>query len=162
MATHSARRTILGLLAWLGVTFLAASLGAFASAGAGAFYQALLRPAWAPPASLFAPVWSLLYLLMGLAAWLAWRERGLGASLGLFLIQLALNALWTWIFFRWHLGLLAFAEIALLWGLILGTVIVFWRIRPLAGALLLPYWAWVTFAAALTWAVWRRNPHLLG
>ena len=162
MTTHSARRSLLGLLAWLGVTFLAAALGAFASAGAGAFYQALLRPAWAPPASLFAPVWSLLYLLMGLAAGLAWRERGLGPSLGLFLIQLALNALWTWIFFRWHLGLLAFAEIALLWGLILGTVIAFWRIRPLTGALLLPYWAWVTFAAALTWTIWRHNPHLLG
>lgn len=161
MTTHSASRSFLGLLAWLGVTFLAASLGAFASAGAGTFYQALLRPAWAPPASLFAPVWSLLYLLMGLAAWLVWRERGLGPSLGLFLIQLALNALWTWIFFRWHLGALAFAEITLLGGLILGTVIAFWRIRPLAGALLLPYWAWVTFAGALTWAVWRRNPHLL-
>ena len=81
MTTHSAFRSFFGLLAWLGVTFLAASLGAIASAGAGAFYQSLLRPAWAPPGSLFAPVWSLLYLLMGLAAWLVWRERALGPSL---------------------------------------------------------------------------------
>ncbi len=155
-------RQILGLLAWLGITFLAAALGAVASAGAGTFYRGLLRPAWAPPGFLFAPVWSLLYLLMGIAAWIVWKERGFGMALGLFLVQLALNALWTWLFFRWHQGALAFAEIALLWAFILGTVIAFWKISPWAGALLLPYGAWVTFASALSWAIWKRNPHLLG
>jgi tryptophan-rich sensory protein len=79
----------------------------------------------------------------------------------LFLLQLAANALWTWLFFAWRRGALAFGEILVLWALILGTVVAFRRVRPVAGALLLPYLAWVTFAAALTCAVWRANPALL-
>jgi tryptophan-rich sensory protein len=101
---------------------------------------------------------------MGVAAWLVWRERGFrGArtALSLFLIQLAVNALWTWLFFVWRLGALAFGEILLLWGLILCTVVAFWRVRAVAGALLVPYLGWVTYAAALTYAVWQRNPALL-
>jgi tryptophan-rich sensory protein len=101
---------------------------------------------------------------MGVAAWLVWRERGFRkarVTLSLFLIQLAVNALWTWLFFVWHLGALAFGEILILWALILCTVIAFWRVRPIAGALLLPYLAWVTFASALTYAVWQHNPALL-
>ena len=101
---------------------------------------------------------------MGIAAWLVWREHGFrkaSTALSLFLIQLAANALWTWLFFVWHLGALAFGEILILWALILSTVVAFWRLRPIAGALLLPYLAWVTFACALTYAVWRRNPQLL-
>lgn len=118
----------------------------------------------APPEA-FGPVWTILYVLMGLAAWLVWREGGFRAAkpaLTLFLVQLALNALWTWIFFAWQRGGLAFAEILLLWALIVATLISFWRIRPLAGALLVPYLLWVTFAAALTWSVWRLNPQVLG
>jgi tryptophan-rich sensory protein len=157
-------RQILGLASWLGITFAAAVLGAIASAKAGAFYQELARPGWAPPAALFAPVWSLLYLLMGIAAWLIWREqgfRGARIALGSYLIQLFANALWTWLFFQWRLGAIALAEILLLWAMILATVVAFWRIRPFAAVLLLPYWAWVTFAAALTYATWKLNPHLL-
>lgn len=169
MSTLSSRPTTtasqaLGLLAWLAVTFVAAALGAVASADAPAFYAQLDRPAWAPPASVFGPVWSALYLLMGVAAWLVWRERGAGgarAALGIYLVQLAANALWSWLFFGWHLGALAFVDVLLLWALIAVTIVAFWRIRPLAGALLLPYLAWVSFAAALTWAVWQRNPGLL-
>jgi tryptophan-rich sensory protein len=78
-----------------------------------------------------------------------------------FLLQLALNGLWTWIFFSWRQGGLAFAEILVLLALILATIVLFWRIRPLAGVLLLPYAGWVTFASALTYAIWRRNPTLL-
>jgi tryptophan-rich sensory protein len=81
--------------------------------------------------------------------------------LSLFLVQLGANALWTWLFFVWHLGALAFGEILILWLLILCTVIAFWRVRPLAGALLFPYLGWVTFASALTYSVWKRNPSLL-
>ena len=76
--------------------------------------------------------------------------------------QLALNALWTWLFFVWHLGALAFVDIVLLWPLILATLLAFWRVRPLAGALLLPYLAWVSFAAMLNFAMWRLNPAVLG
>lgn len=161
----SVRNQILGLLAWLAVSFTAAALGAFASANAGTFYLQLSRPAWAPPAWLFAPVWSLLYLLMGIAAWLVWREGGFrraSVALSLFIFQLAMNALWTWLFFVWHWGMLALAEILILWILILSTVLSFSRIRLLAGILLLPYLVWVAFACALTYAVWQGNPRLLG
>lgn len=154
----------LGLLGWLAISFAAAAVGGVASANAGEFYQALARPAWAPPGWLFGPVWSGLYLLMGMAAWLVWRKQGFhgaGIALLLFLIQLAVNALWTWLFFVWYQGALAFVEIIILWALILATIVAFWRVRPLAGILLLPYLAWVTFAAALTYATWRLNPQLL-
>jgi tryptophan-rich sensory protein len=156
---------LLGLAGWLVVAFAAAAIGGVASANAGDFYTSLSRPPWAPPPWLFAPVWTLLYLLLGVAAWLVWRERGFAGArmaLTLFLIQLALNALWTWLFFAWRQGALAFVEILVLWVLILATAVAFWRIRPLAGALLLPYLLWVAFASALTWAVWQRNPSILG
>ncbi|HRP75977.1 MAG TPA: tryptophan-rich sensory protein, partial [Rhodocyclaceae bacterium] len=135
------------------------------SADAGDFYRQLIRPPWAPPGWLFAPAWTVLYLLMGVAAWLVWRERSarkVGIALTLFLVQLGANALWTWLFFAWRLGALAFGEILVLWVLILCTIAVFWRVRPLAGALLIPYLAWVSFATALTFAVWQGNPALLG
>ena len=78
------------------------------------------------------------------------------------MLQLALNALWSWLFFAWHLGGLAFAEIVVLWVLILATVVSFWRVRPLAGALLFPYLLWVTFASVLNYSVWQLNPQVLG
>jgi tryptophan-rich sensory protein len=154
-----------GLAGWILFSFAAAAIGGLASAGAGSFYAELSRPAWAPPAWLFGPVWTVLYLLIGIAAWLVWRERGFAGArtaLALFVVQLGANALWTWLFFAWRRGSLAFAEIVLLWILIAATVISFWRIRMLAGALLLPYLIWVSFAAALTWSVWQRNPEILG
>jgi translocator protein len=154
----------LGLLGWLLVSFAAAAIGGVASSNAEFFYAQLTRPAWAPPASLFAPVWSILYLFQGVAAWLVWRARGFrGArlALSLFLIQLAANALWTWLFFAWRLGALSFAEIIILWALILATLVTFWRVRPVAGMLLLPYLLWVSFACALTYALWQLNPQLL-
>lgn len=153
-----------GLLVWLVVTFAAAWVGAIASMDAGTFYSLLSRPPWAPPSSLFAPVWTVLYALMAIAAWLVWRQQGFKANRGallLFLVQLAANSLWTWLFFAWHQGALAFAEILLLWVLIVATVVLFWRRHALAGALLLPYLAWVSFASALTLSVWRLNPGVL-
>ena len=161
----SASRQILGLAAWLLVSFSAAAVGGVASANAGEFYRALSLPGWAPPASVFGPVWSVLYLLMGVAAWLVWRERGLAGAataLTLFIVQLVANALWSWLFFGWRLGALAFLEVVVLWLLILATLTAFWRVRRLAGVLLVPYVLWVTFAAALTYAVWQRNPAVLG
>ncbi|MBN1424519.1 tryptophan-rich sensory protein [Candidatus Fermentibacteria bacterium] len=155
---------LLGLVAWLAVSFTAAAFGGMASARAGDFYLLLVRPPWAPPAWVFAPAWTLLYFLMGVAAWLVWREggfRGARTGLSLFLIQLAVNALWTWLFFVWRVGAVAFGEILILWVLILCTIVAFWRVRPMAGVLLLPYLAWVSFASALTYAVWQGNPGLL-
>ena len=111
---------------------------------------------------LFAPVWTTLYALMGIAAWRVWRRAGFGVPLSLFLIQLALNALWSWLFFAWRMGAAAFAEVVLLWLLIAATLVAFSRVDRLAGALLVPYLAWVSFAAILTYAVWRANPQVLG
>lgn len=156
---------LLGLLGWLLLVGLAAALGGLASADAPTFYAALDRPAWAPPAWLFGPVWSVLYLLMGISAWLVWRVGGWRAALvplTLFVVQLTFNALWSWVFFAWRSGLWAVIEIILLWLLILVTLVVFWRRHPLAGALLLPYFAWVSFAGVLAWTLWQRNPGLLG
>ena len=102
---------------------------------------------------------------MGVAAWLVWRTGGFRAhksALGLFLLQLAVNALWSWLFFSWHRGALALADIVLLWVLIVATIGAFWRVRPLAGILLVPYLLWVSFAAALNLSVWQLNPAALG
>jgi benzodiazapine receptor len=155
----------IGLVAWLAICFVAAGLGSVASVKAGSFYMELVRPDWAPPASIFGPVWTALYAAMGVAAWLVWRINGFRSArtaLTLFLVQLLLNASWSWLFFAWREGALAFADIVLLWILIVATLISFWRIQPLAGALLIPYLLWVSFACALNYSVWQLNPRLLG
>jgi len=153
-----------GLFAWLAVAFAVAAVGAAASIDAAFFYAQLDRPGWAPPASVFGPVWSVLYLLMGIAAWLVWREPGAKGRLlvlVLFPVQLGANGLWSWLFFTWRHGAGAFAEVVLLLALIVATAIAFWRIRRLASVLLFPYLAWVCFASVLTWALWQRNPTVL-
>lgn len=158
-------KQIMGLLGWLAICFFASGVGVMASLRAATFYGQLVQPSWAPPPSVFGPVWTLLYALMGIAAWLAWRTDGFRAirgALTLFLVQLAVNTLWSWLFFAWHQGALAFADIVLLWLLIVATLVSFWRARPLAGALLIPYLLWVSFAAALNFSVWRLNPQVLG
>ena len=165
MASLTKQKQIVGLVGWLIVSFIAAAIGGAASIQAGPFYTQLVRPDWAPPPSIFGPVWTVLYVLMGIAAWLVWRIGGFRAAksaLTLFLVQLALNALWSWLFFGWHRGAFAFADILLLWALIVATLISCWRIRPLAGALLVPYLLWVSFASALNYSVWQLNPQVLG
>ena len=145
-------------------TGAAAFIAAIASVRAGDFYALLSKPPWAPPAQVFGPVWSVLYVLMALGAWLvirAWGWPRAWPAIALYTLQLGLNALWTWLFFRWHVGWAAFVEILALWSVLLFTVVAFWRARRLAGGLLLPYLAWVTFAAALTYAIWRRNPGMV-
>ncbi|MBP2479445.1 tryptophan-rich sensory protein [Crossiella equi] len=139
---------------------LAASLGGLTVANTAADYVALRQPSWAPPSWLFGPVWTVLYALMALAGWLLWRDsRGpaRGSALAAFGVQLLLNALWTPLFFGARLYGLAFAELLLLWVAIGVTV---WRFFPLhrtAAVLLLPYWAWVSFAGALNFAIWQLN-----
>lgn len=153
---------LLALLGWLTATFLAGGIGAIASVNAEVFYAQLSTPAWAPPAWIFGPVWSALYVLMGIAAWLVWRKpEPRGLALGLFSAQLVANALWSWLFFAWHLGAWAALEVLVLLALIVATIIAFWRVSRPAAWLLVPYVGWVSFAAVLTWAVWRGNPDLL-
>ena len=165
MAAQTKQRQFLGLVGWFVVSFAASVVGAVASIQAKSFYGQLVQPSWAPPSSVFGPVWSVLYALMAIAAWLVWRSGGLRANrtaLSLFVAQLALNALWSWLFFAWHRGAWAFADILVLWALIVATLVSFWRVRPLAGALLIPYLLWVSFASALNYSVWQLNPQILG
>lgn len=158
----SSSRSVIGFLVILGVTFSAAAVGGWASADAPGFYGVLNKPFWAPPAAVFGPVWTFLYLLMTVAAWLVWKEesraRETRRALSFYLLQLALNALWTWVFFAWRQGGWALAEIIVLWILVLITLAAFRRIRPAAGFLLVPYLAWVGFAIVLTGVLWRWNP----
>lgn len=163
--TLAKHKQIIGFVVWLAVSFTAAVFGAVASIQADSFYIQLARPEWAPPADLFGPVWTVLYALMAIAAWLVWRMGGFTAArtaLTLFLVQLAVNALWSWLFFRWHWGGLALVDVGLLWLLVSATLVAFWRIRPLAGALLIPYLLWVSYAAALNYSIWQLNPQILG
>ncbi len=152
-------RQSVALAGWVVLCFGAAASSAFGSPGQ--WYAELNKPAWNPPGWIFGPVWSALYLSMAVAAWLVWREGGWRRQrrvLGLFLVQWALNFLWTPLFFGLHRTGLAFAEILLLWLAIAATAATFWRIRKPAGVLLVPYLAWVSFAAVLNGVLWRMNP----
>lgn len=157
-------RPWLGLVGWLGVTF-AAALGSLAATDAGTFYLQLVHPAWAPSPSAFGPVWTVLYLLTGVAAWMVWRQEGWTAgrpALRLYLVQLGAHGVSTGLFFGWKGGAIAFVAILLWSALVLLTLLSFWRVRPLAGALLVPYLAWVAFASSLAYALWQLNPVVLG
>jgi tryptophan-rich sensory protein len=161
MAPRPTSHQLLGLLGWLLVVFAAAAIGAVASVNAQAFYAQLVKPAWAPPPGVFGPVWSVLYTLMGISAWLVWRSRISRQALVLFFAQLAANALWSWLFFAWHHGALAAVEVLVLLALIAGTIKAFWQSSRVAAGLLFPYLLWVAFASALTWSIWQSNPGLL-
>jgi tryptophan-rich sensory protein len=150
-------KSVVAVLLCFGLPILAGAIGSVASLNAREFYAALERPSWSPPGWVFGPVWTALYLMMGVAAFLVWRARGWTPLLTFFAVHLVFNALWSWIFFAWRSGAWSFADIVLLWLMIAFLVIAFWRIRPLAGTLLVPYWGWVTFASALNYAIWKRN-----
>jgi tryptophan-rich sensory protein len=162
MTRPSLSSQAVGLLAWLLLAFAAGAVGAIASQNAAVFYGQLTKPAWAPSPAVFGPVWSVLYAMMGVAAWLVWRSTGTRwLALTLFCAQLAANALWSWLFFAWRSGPAAAVEVLVLLALIVATVVAFWRLNRLAGLLLVPYALWVSFASVLTWTLWRSNPGLL-
>ena len=151
----------LGLLLFTAICLLVEGLsGAMMAHTVPGWYAGLKKPSWTPPAWVFGPVWTFLYLTMAVAAWLVWSKLGLsGAStpLILFGVQLILNFAWSWIFFGLHLPGIGFLDIVLLWLAILATLIAFWHVTPAAGWLLVPYLAWVTYAATLNFAIWRSN-----
>ena len=161
MVSRSIPHQLVGLLVWLLLVFAAAAIGAIASVNAQAFYAQLVKPAWAPQAEVFGPVWSVLYSLMGVSVWLVWRSRPSRVAFILFFAQLAANALWSWLFFAWHSGAIATAEVLILLLLIAATIWAFWQSSRMAAVLLVPYLCWVAFASALTWSVWKSNPGLL-
>lgn len=151
-------KAALSLAVWIVISLTAGMIGSRFMPGA--WYESIAKPSWTPPDLVFGPVWTLLYILMGVAAWIVWRsgaETGRLAPLSVFIFQLALNALWSYIFFGLHKPGAAFAEILALWAMILATLVLFWRVRPAAGFLLIPYLAWVTFASALNYQIWRLN-----
>jgi len=155
----SKSKRVPALFAWVLLCFAAAAVGALTPPGK--WYADLIKPPWNPPSWLFGPVWTVLYLLMGVAAWRVWLRGGWAAQrrpLALFLVQLALNALWSPLFFGLHLPGVALFEILCLLVMIAVTVQAFRPVDPVAAGLLLPYLAWVTFATVLNATLWRLNP----
>ena len=151
-------RLALGLAGWLLLCFSAASLGALFMPGE--WYATLKKPSWNPPGWIFGPVWSALYTMMAVAAWLVWKRGGFATQrhpLALFLVQVVLNAAWTPLFFGLHWPGLAFAEITLLWLAIAATLAAFRDVSRPAAWLLAPYLAWVSFAVVLNFTLWRLN-----
>lgn len=146
------------LVGWLALTFCTSATAVFVKTGG--WYAELAKPAWNPPSWLFGPVWTTLYIMMAVAAWLVWQRGGWKAQrlpLTLYLVQWALNALWTPLFFGLQRPGLAFAEILVLLAAIIATLIAFWRVSRGAGLLLMPYALWTTFAAVLNFTIWRMN-----
>jgi translocator protein len=156
-----ARAKWVGLLIWIAICFVAAGIGTLMTAPAlREWYPNLNKPAWTPPNGVFGPVWTLLYASMGFAAWTVWLQRtsrDVAPAISMFAVQLILNVAWSGIFFGLRspgAGLLA---ILALWCAIAATIFAFHRIVALAGWTLAPYLAWVSFALALNFEIWRLN-----
>ena len=154
-------RSALALLAFVAACFAAALVGsAFTAPSVPEWYGSLARPSFTPPAWLFGPIWSVLYLAMAVAGWLVWRrQRESFTTLpqALFGGQLVLNVLWSILFFGLQAPGIALVEILILWAGIFATLLSFWRISTIAGWLFVPYLAWVSFAIILNFEIWRLN-----
>lgn len=148
----------ISLLVFLAACFAVAVLGSVAtSPEIPRWYATLRKPSWTPPNWLFAPVWTALYAMMAIAAWLVWKRAGWSLALTLFSIQLVLNLVWSFIFFKFHSPPLALIDIVLLWAAIAATIVKFAAVSQIAALLLVPYLIWVTFATALNFSIWRLN-----
>ena len=160
-------KQIVGLVVLVVLCLAAAAVGSAATVPRiEGWYAALAKPPWTPPNWIFGPVWTVLYVGMAVAAWLVWRQKGWAGArvpLLLFAVQLVFNVAWSWLFFGLRSPGLGFADILLLWIAIAATLAAFWRRSTVAGLLLVPYLAWVTFAAALNYSIWQLNaePHPL-
>ena len=154
----SNRSSVLVLFGFLVLCALAASTGIIFTPGP--WYAGLEKPDLTPPNWLFPPVWTALYIMMAVAAWLVWKRAGSKqAHLAMlaFLVQLALNAAWSWLFFGMHLTAWALVELSLLWLTIIATLVLFARIHVVSGWLLAPYLLWVSFAGYLNFGLWQLN-----
>ena len=152
---------VIGLIVALGACFGIAALGsAFTVPALAHWYAGIRKPSWTPPSWLFGPVWTSLFVMMAVAVWLVWLRVGIfgaPAAFALFAGQLALNAVWSALFFGLRNPGAAFVEVVFFWFTIAATALAFARIDPLAALLLVPYLMWVTFAAVLNFAIWRLN-----
>ena len=154
-------KDVVALVVCLALCFGAAAIGSlFTGPAVSTWYQQIRRPSYAPPNWLFGPIWTALYAMMAIAAWLVWR-KGDAASrtlpLSLFAVQLALNTAWSPIFFGLRSFGGALVAIVALWLAILATLVAFLRVSVPAGVLLVPYLGWVSFAAVLNFSIWRLN-----
>ncbi len=151
-------RQALVLLGFLVVTFAVAGIsGASTSGSVRTWYATVAKPTWNPPSWIFGPVWTALYAMMAVAAWLVWRRAGWGGALAFFGFQLALNAAWSPLFFGLHRIDWALVDIVALWVTIVATTVAFCRVTPVAGWLFVPYLLWVSFATVLNFTIWRMN-----
>lgn len=156
----STTKQVVALLVFLGICFAVAGLGSTVTMPATeGWYRTLEKPSWIPPSWVFGPVWSLLYLMMAVAAWLVWRKAGTTPPLplALFFVQLALNLEWSFLFFGAKRPDLAFIDIVLLWLAIAATIWAFSRVSTVAAWLMVPYILWVSFASALNFTIWQMN-----
>lgn len=153
----TSRTRFLGLFMIMGLCLGAGGLGAWATTPEiDGWYRSITKPDWNPPDWIFGPVWTTLYVMMGLAAWMIWKPAGWKPArfpLALFVWQLILNVAWSWIFFNQHQLGWAFAEILVLWAVILATTIAFFRVQQLAGWLMVPYLCWVSFTSLLNFVI---------
>ena len=153
-------RRALALIVFLAICLGAGGLGSFFTASSvREWYPRLRKPLGTPPSWVFGPVWTTLYVLMALSAWLVWRQYGKGArpALFIFLAQLALNVAWSGIFFGSRMPGVAFVEIVILWFAIVFNIFIFYSLLPVAALLLAPYLLWVGYAAYLNFGIWHLN-----
>ncbi|MFH1576552.1 MAG: TspO/MBR family protein [Candidatus Margulisiibacteriota bacterium] len=149
-------------IVWIVISFVAGGVGQLATGPSiPTWYATLNRPAIAPPNWLFGPVWTLLYISMGIAAAIIWQKgianKVVKVAIIIFLIQLVLNGLWSFIFFGWHWLFIAFIEILVMWFFIVLTIVKFYALSPTAGLIMVPYLLWVTFASILNFSFWWIN-----
>lgn len=152
---------VIGLIVSILICFTVGGLGSAATTPSlGEWYAELAKPTWNPPNWIFGPVWSTLFLMMSISAWLVWRNAGFAKGKGAliaFAIQLVLNVGWSLLFFAMQRPDLAFIEIAILWIAIAATIGLFFRHSKLAACLLVPYLLWVSFATFLNYTIWSLN-----
>ena len=157
---HSGGRQVVALLAFVAICLAIGAIGgAVTSTSVDTWYRALRKPAFNPPDWVFGPVWTVLYVAMAVAAWRVWRRPGPGVRplLWLFAVQLALNLMWSIVFFGFRQIGMALVEIVVLLAVIAITAVAFWRVDEAAGLLFVPYVAWVGFATVLNAALWHLN-----
>lgn len=155
------RKQWIGLIIFIAICLGAGGLGAIATTPEiDGWYKTIEKPTWNPPAYVFGPVWTTLFVMMAVAGWRVWKPAGFKAArmpLTLFAVQLVLNVAWSWVFFHFHQPGWAFAEIVVLWLAIVATTIAFFKTSKTAGWLMVPYLMWVSFASVLNFAIWRLN-----
>ena len=154
---------VIQFVAAVGVCLVAAAVGSlFTTPAIPTWYATLIKPALNPPSWVFGPVWTVLYILMGIALYLVWikgwNNKNVRVAMAIFSVQLILNVLWSYLFFELQSPFLALIEIVLLWIAILMTILAFYRVSVPAAVLLIPYILWVTFASYLNYGIYILNP----